>query len=281
MKVQFLERRKKATEFVPEFGQALRRLSNLAYQTAPRDVRETLAKEQFVDCLPDSDMRLEVKESRPTSLDEAIKLAVELESLKQVETANRSANGHLRMIDSIPKSDGNSSRTRQLDSTIEKLEKSIRSLKNIVNHLAIRVEKVQSCANRSMKSKQGANEEQCFYHCGESNHFIRDYPSLPRYRNNNRRGRGNGNNQPYRGGSSRIVRNWRKPSVSIVDEAEIYIDVCLGGSELKFLVDTSATLSIVSTDLREIDEQTNTSGMFATEKFCKWWFVSRERQRII
>jgi hypothetical protein len=51
-RVQFRERKKKASESLPKLGQVLRRLSNLAYSTAPRDVRETLAKEQFIDATP-------------------------------------------------------------------------------------------------------------------------------------------------------------------------------------------------------------------------------------
>jgi predicted aspartyl protease len=38
-----------------------------------------------------------------------------------------------------------------------------------------------------------------------------------------------------------------KPNVSIIDEAGMYIDVCIGGVSANFLVDTGATLSIVST----------------------------------
>ena len=39
-RVQFRERRKKASESLPEMGQSISRLANLAYPTAPRDVRE-------------------------------------------------------------------------------------------------------------------------------------------------------------------------------------------------------------------------------------------------
>jgi hypothetical protein len=53
-RVQVRECKKKASESLPELGQVLRRLSNLAYPTAPRDVRETLAKEKFIDALHDS-----------------------------------------------------------------------------------------------------------------------------------------------------------------------------------------------------------------------------------
>ncbi|VDI29052.1 Hypothetical predicted protein [Mytilus galloprovincialis] len=46
-RVQFKERRQKASETLPELGQSVRRLSNLAYPTAPLELRDTLAKEQF------------------------------------------------------------------------------------------------------------------------------------------------------------------------------------------------------------------------------------------
>ncbi|CAG2228369.1 unnamed protein product [Mytilus edulis] len=43
-RVQFKERRQKASESLPELGQSIRRLSNLAYPTAPLDVRGTLER---------------------------------------------------------------------------------------------------------------------------------------------------------------------------------------------------------------------------------------------
>lgn len=69
------EKRKKDTETLPEFGHSIRRLTNLAYPSAPFDVRETLAKEQF-----DSDIRIRIKQSHPKTLIEAVSLAVELEA---------------------------------------------------------------------------------------------------------------------------------------------------------------------------------------------------------
>ena len=57
-RVQLRKRRQKASETLSELGQDIRRLTNLAYPTAPSDLRETLAKEQFIDALINSDMRL-------------------------------------------------------------------------------------------------------------------------------------------------------------------------------------------------------------------------------
>ena len=73
-----MERRQSATETLPELGQSIRRLTNLAYPTAPGDVRDTLAKEQFIDALEDSDIRLRAKQARPLNLNDAIRHAVEL-----------------------------------------------------------------------------------------------------------------------------------------------------------------------------------------------------------
>ena len=50
-RAQLRERRQRASETLLELGQDVRRLANLAYPTAPIYVRETLAKEQFIDAL--------------------------------------------------------------------------------------------------------------------------------------------------------------------------------------------------------------------------------------
>jgi hypothetical protein len=53
----------------------------LEYPTASLDIRETLSKDQFVDAFVDSEMRIRIKQSRPGNINEAIKLAVELEPI--------------------------------------------------------------------------------------------------------------------------------------------------------------------------------------------------------
>ena len=64
-RAQLRERRQRLSESLPELGQDLRRKVNLAYQTAPIEVRKTLAKEQFIDTLKESEMRPRVKQARP------------------------------------------------------------------------------------------------------------------------------------------------------------------------------------------------------------------------
>lgn len=65
----------KATKLLPELGQGIRRLTLLSYLTAPKDLRETLAKKQFKDALEDSNMRFRIKQAKPTDLDDIIVIA--------------------------------------------------------------------------------------------------------------------------------------------------------------------------------------------------------------
>ena len=84
-----------------EFGQDVRRLANIAYQTAPIEVRETLAKEQFIDVLKDSDMRIRIKQARPVDLNDAI----HLDAFNPAEKRHVEDKGYLREANQPCKTD--------------------------------------------------------------------------------------------------------------------------------------------------------------------------------
>lgn len=84
-RTQLRERRQKASESLPELGQHIRRLVNLAFPTVPGDFKETLAKDHFKDALALSDMRLRIKQARPKNLNEAVRHAIELEAFLKAE----------------------------------------------------------------------------------------------------------------------------------------------------------------------------------------------------
>ena len=88
-RAQLRERKQRATDSLPELGQSIRCLTNLAYPTAPYDVRETLSKEYFIDALIDSDIRLRIKQSQPATLNDFIRQAVEQEAFVKVEEKNK------------------------------------------------------------------------------------------------------------------------------------------------------------------------------------------------
>ena len=92
-RAQLRERKQRAIDSLPELGQSIKRLTNLTYPTAPLDVRETLAKEYFIDALTDSDIRLRIKQARPATLNDAIRHAVELEAFVKVEQKSKQLKG--------------------------------------------------------------------------------------------------------------------------------------------------------------------------------------------
>ena len=95
-RVQLTERRQKPAESLPELSQAIRRLVNLAYPTVPENVRDTFVKQHFIKALADSKMRLRIKQSRPQNLNDAIRLAVELETFNRAERRVTEGPSYLR-----------------------------------------------------------------------------------------------------------------------------------------------------------------------------------------
>jgi hypothetical protein len=217
-RVQFRERKKKASESLPELGQVLRRLSNLAYSTAPRDVRETLAKEQFIDALHDSDMRLKVTQSRPRNLDDAIKLSVELEAFNKAEESNRTSRGYLRSADSNNRDDENKLNLSANSIAIEKLEKGMNSMQDMIKQLT---EEIGKFKQNSRSTYTPESKERNCYNCGASDHLFRNCKFPPRENMFKNQQFGN-EYKSDRYGSSRVIQRRNKqtkPNVSIIDEA--------------------------------------------------------------
>lgn len=70
-RTQLRERRQKALKLLSEQGQHIRRLVDTAYPTVPADVKETFAKDHFIDAIALSDMWLRIKQEKPKNLNEA------------------------------------------------------------------------------------------------------------------------------------------------------------------------------------------------------------------
>ena len=67
-------------ESLAEVADEVERLARLAYNDAPATTQDTHAKEQFVDAITDDDLRVRVMQTRPVTLQDALRSALELES---------------------------------------------------------------------------------------------------------------------------------------------------------------------------------------------------------
>ena len=79
-RVRFKARSRRRDEDLPELAEDIELLARLAYPQTTQSMLDLLAKDQFIDSLPDEDMRLRIRQSRPSSLREALRVAVELDS---------------------------------------------------------------------------------------------------------------------------------------------------------------------------------------------------------
>jgi hypothetical protein len=96
----------------------------LAYPTATAEIRETLTKDQFVDALVDSEMRIRIKQARPRNLNDAIQLAVELEAYNRAEKRNYARSTTIEPVD-----DRTASALKDLCAKLESLHNEMRELK--------------------------------------------------------------------------------------------------------------------------------------------------------
>ena len=81
-RVQLRSRVRRRDESLPELAENIERLTRLAYPNAAVEMIEVLAKDQFIDALHAEEMRLKVRQSRPSTLRQALEASLELESFE-------------------------------------------------------------------------------------------------------------------------------------------------------------------------------------------------------
>ena len=88
-RAQLKEREWKHGENVAEFGQRILRLTTLSYPKADPSLIKSLAMGFFIDAISEAEMRLKIQQTRPKDLNEAVKVAVELEAFDRAERQRR------------------------------------------------------------------------------------------------------------------------------------------------------------------------------------------------
>ena len=240
-RVQLRERRQKASESLSELGQDIRRLTNLAYPTATTELRETLAKDQFIDSLISVDMRLRIKQARPTSLNEAVRHAVELEAFNRAEKSKLESQGILNAATtSSPtqeqKATQGADELQQLKSAVERLGKELEKI--------IRENKYRYRQPRPVNTKQETNarwEKRCF-ECGSKFHLRSNCPKLKSWNVVKRKAEVS---------KSEKDSSKKAPATANSLGPGLYVHVNFGGQILNSLVDTGASLTVMSTRVWE------------------------------
>ena len=233
-RVQLRERRQKSSETLSELGQDIRRLTNLAYPTAPSDLRRTLSKEQFFDALVSTDMRIRIKQARPVNLNDAIRHAVELEAYNRAERKHLEGQGFMRTT------------AEKVDDSNNKLEDDMKQLQKTVAdlHKSFETWKQQgkSTYHKSVPKQRNTPQQQkpkC-YNCGSEDHLQFRCPSNKRNKRN-----------------TRVTEESEKHQTKYVanKSSGLYIDCKINSIPTECLIDTGATLSIISIKAWDIISQ--------------------------
>ncbi|PJE78522.1 hypothetical protein CI610_02538 [invertebrate metagenome] len=243
-RVQLLERRQKASESLPELGQAIRRLVNLAYPTVPSNVRDTLAKQQFIESLADSEMRIRIKQARPQDLTNAIRLAVELEAYNRAEKHGKDGRSYLRTATS---EESNPAPTEKGET-----EKMLTDMHLKLDALKKEIEKLRSKREGNQNANRGKDQptnispgSKACYKCGSKNHFRRDCPQLKQDKDSK------GLKTPPKP-SAKPAHTKSTAGVGISSaalEAGMYVKAKIQNVDVQLLVDTGATITIISDEV--------------------------------
>ena len=84
-RTQLKSRVRRSGESLPELSQAITRLVLWAYPQATLELRQIMAMDYLIDALQDGDIRLRLKQGNPTSVTEAVNMAIELEAFQLAE----------------------------------------------------------------------------------------------------------------------------------------------------------------------------------------------------
>ncbi|CAC5415297.1 unnamed protein product [Mytilus coruscus] len=174
-------------------------------------LEKLLAKEQFIDGLMSVDMRLRIKQARPADLNDEIRHAVELEAFNKAEIKREEWKGYLRATNREADIRDTS------DKTVELLKNMQRQLRLICNKKIARnvdvsiVERKKECPESSL---QGAHST------------TPHGPEVPHEKQN---------------GAIGVNK--------LANEAGMFIETKVNGTKAKMLIDTGATVTLISKKL--------------------------------
>ena len=158
-------------ETLPELTEDVDQLTRLAYPDATTAMLQMLAHDQFIDSLPDEEMRLRVRQNRPRSLKEALQCALELESYQLASRHQRGA-GTVREVqleeDSRQEAEQQQLvQLQQLQGEIQKMQKSLEAFQRIP-------EQGNQRSNQRQRSRALASSNIVCWNCRKQGHIQRD-----------------------------------------------------------------------------------------------------------
>lgn len=176
-RMKFKNRVKQRDESLPELAEDIERLSRLSYPDAPPTLRDVLARDQFVDALPEEDTRLRIKQERPQTLRRALESALELESFniaaRQRQRVSREAE-----LTVHPSSLTYDSRQQSHLTTVNQLDEGNIQVSQIVERLERSMKQCLDGVLEALKQRKQSWRGPGCWNCGELDHIRRNCPKM-------------------------------------------------------------------------------------------------------
>ena len=262
----------------------------LAYPKLPADAREEIACDHFTNALNDPDFALKIKERVPTTLDEALRLALRLEAwAKSTKMSGKDDERHDRpkpKVRATGKQEQQNGSTIDSNARVTKLEAEMTKLNTNTNRqyeelkqLIVRNQQESTpvrntptqptrSGNRPFTQSRQKRETQAFNSAGESTGQVPAYSNQDNFSAMHP----SPSNAPYScwkcGMSGHYVRNCpsnnsahvnqyignhrgSRGSRKIQDKANVYVKLTLFGKDVPCLVDTGSETTIIPKTLLE------------------------------
>lgn len=167
-RAQLKSRIRKPDEALPELAQDIRKLVREANPGLASDLREGLAKDYFMDSLNDKDLEYAVFQSQATTLQEALKVAVEFEAFQK----SRCRKIPLRTVKNTSDNNLDQDFVAQLTKRIDELQDELKQIK-----LSKNTGETFKSQDNTEKPQKGAKQKhkgqiKCYY-CDKVGHISR------------------------------------------------------------------------------------------------------------
>ena len=181
-RMKFKNRVKQRDESLPELAEDIERLSRLSYPDAPPTLRDVLARDQFMDALPDEDTRLRIKQERPPTLRRALETALELESFSiAARQRNRVARGTELLGSQTAPATLVDRRPQRAVGNCSQLEEGSLQVTKILERLERSMKQCLDGVLAAAKERQRPSKDPGCWNCGDLNHIRRNCPKAAHF----------------------------------------------------------------------------------------------------
>lgn len=149
-------------ETIPELAQAIKKMTRRAYPGSSPVVRDTLSLDYFIDAIPETEIRLRLREVGPKSINEAENIAVRLEALR---IADRQKVKIIRSADGVDENPGVKGELNKLKNSLDNLRRDVGNIKNR--------DYVSNASKRENLNNQGRRNHNGSFDFRRNEHFKR------------------------------------------------------------------------------------------------------------